>query len=305
MAYVSGTAANISALTAAIISACTSNGWTATAADVVSKGGAFIKLTADTVNDRVTCRAGLGYSGGALTDPCPIDVYVDHPLFNEAWSYPLNYEVHLHGNEVYLVVNWGVDKYTFLGFGTSPVTGIPGTGVWIAGSLSPASNTTTLSWTSNGVINAARFPASSVNVASTGLFIAIGNTSASFTGAACFVHHGIAGWSDTNVFRPVTADGCRQLTLLDNPSVNPTGQTVLVPIQPFVPRGSNKMSMVADLLYARYVRLDTLNPGDIVTFGGDSWKVYPVYKRDGTTRSPSTGVTHSGTHGYAIRYDGP
>ena len=311
MAYVSGNAADLATLTAAIISACTSNGWTATAADVVSKGDAFMRITSDGANDRVVCRAGLGYSGGALTDPCAYDVYLDHPLADEAWSYPLAYEIHLHGSEVYIIVNWGTDKYSTLGFGQSGITGGPGKGVWVAGTANPSSTgaSSGFFWETVGgeyTGGVHSFNSSTFNrYAVTGLFIASRYTTTPAESIGTYVHTGLPGWTD-NTTTPLGTGGARQLTVIDNPSVNPTGQTVLVPIQPLISRGSNKFSIVADLVYARYVRLDTLNPGDIITFGADKWKVYPVYKRNATTRTPNAAlVAHSGTYGYAIRYDGP
>lgn len=311
MAYVSGSAANLAAMTSVIISACTSNGWTATAADVVSKGDAFMRITSDGTNDRVVCRAGLGYSGGALTDPCAYDVYLDHPLADEAWSYPLAYEIHVHGSEVYVIVNWGTDKYTTLGFGQSDITGGPGTGVWVAGTANPAATASyngfiweSLSGEYAGGIQGYN-QGTNLRYAITGLFIASRYTTSPATSIGSYIHTGLTGWTD-NTTTPLGAGGARQLTVIDNPSVNPTGQTVLVPIQPLISRGSDKFSIVADLVYARYVRLDTLNPGDIITFGADKWKVYPVYKRNATTRTPNNVIVpHSGTYGYAIRYDGP
>lgn len=311
MAYVSGNAADVAALTSAIISACTSNGWTATAADVVSKGDAFIKLTSDAPNDRVVCRAGLGYATGALTDPMPQDSYLDHPLSSEAWAWPLAYEIHLHGSEVYVVTNWDTDKYSFLAFGQSKITGMTGKGVWVCGTGDVSvENGGDFYWIDGGVLNG--YNAGAVNDnARTGLFMLATAISWPTPGArslGTYIHHGFTGWNGvSNDSLVITTDACRQLTMLDNPSVNPTGQTTLVPIQPVIDRGSSKVSMVADLLYARYVRLDTLNPGDVVTFGGDKWKVYPVYKRSSAVRSPvgNTQLKHSGTYGYAIRYDGP
>lgn len=307
MAYVSGSAADVAALTSAIISACTSNGWTATAADVVSKGDAFLRLTTDVPNDRVVCRAGLGYSGGALTDPCPYDTYLDHPLSGEAWSWPLGYEIHLRGSEVYAFVNWGTDKYSLLAFGQSDVPGGPGTGVWVSGTgfVSTYMSGIFLWETSAAYVGGFHAFYSGANVyANTGLFVRSRTEITGSYSAGTYVHHGLTGWSDSTN-SPITTGGSRQLTVVDNPSVNPTGQTTLVPIQPHIDRGSTKRSIVLDLLYARFVRLDTLNPGDVITFGADKWKVYPVYKRDATARTPATNATHSGTYGYAIRYDGP
>jgi len=60
-----------------------------------------------------------------------------------------------------------------------------------------------------------------------------------------------------------------------------------------------------DLQNARTLRVDNYDPGQIITLGDDQWRIYPFYRknadqRDGTT---SSGGDHSGTMGWAIRYD--
>lgn len=314
MAYVTGTANTIASVTSAIISACASNGWTLTAADVISKGNCFIKLTTDAANSRVALRAGLGYSAGALVTPCALDCYLSALMSAEPLVFPITYSAHILNNEVYFFLNWGVDKFANISFGQSGLQGGPGTGVWISGAGFTATQGGggDLRWITSGN-DAGSFTgyysASENHNASFGLFAQIYGGSGSFSHGT-YVHHGLPGWSDDTLTNYATTSGiCRQLNFLDNPSTNPTGQAVLVPIQPFIDRGSSLKSIVLDLLNARYVRLDTINPKDIITIGPDRWMAYPMYKRDTATRLGSTGsgatARHSGTYGYAIRYDGP
>jgi hypothetical protein len=86
-------------------------------------------------------------------------------------------------------------------------------------------------------------------------------------------------------------------------------ESVLTPCTPYVTRGSSKCSIVADIDILRYLRIDTHFAEDIITLGTDKWKVYPMYKRDTTTRidfgSSYGPIQHSGTLAYALRYDGP
>ena len=83
------------------------------------------------------------------------------------------------------------------------------------------------------------------------------------------------------------------------------GESVLVPIQVITSRPSNLWSLVGELTHARYVRLDNLEPGQLITLGPDRWKVYPFYRKDATARDGGDGIDHTGTLGWAIRYDGP
>jgi hypothetical protein len=85
------------------------------------------------------------------------------------------------------------------------------------------------------------------------------------------------------------------------------GGNVLIPIRALIGRSSNTCSIAAQMKNARYVRLDNLNSGDIITFGTDQWKVYPWHRRNATVRNGvqwATGATHTGTCGFAFRYTG-
>ena len=82
---------------------------------------------------------------------------------------------------------------------------------------------------------------------------------------------------------------------------------MLLPLRCYKERPSYKSSLIADLANARLVRINNLAPGDIVTLGAEKWKTFPWYRKD--LSYPNGGVTgnynHSGTFGWAIRYQGP
>ena len=82
---------------------------------------------------------------------------------------------------------------------------------------------------------------------------------------------------------------------------------VLLPIKPVALRSSGGVTIIANPKNARYLRIDNVVPGEIITFGAEQWKCYPFYRKDSNARNGvpwATGATHSGTFGYAIRYTG-
>jgi hypothetical protein len=86
---------------------------------------------------------------------------------------------------------------------------------------------------------------------------------------------------------------------------------VLLPLRAWKERTPYKSSLVADLANARLLRIDNITPGDILTIGTDKWKAYPWYRknvsaRDGSGNQGSAyNINHTGTFGWAIRYEGP
>lgn len=82
-------------------------------------------------------------------------------------------------------------------------------------------------------------------------------------------------------------------------------EAVLLPIKAFIGRPSAKTSLGADMEFARRLRIDNLTPGDILVLGSDKWKIYPWYRKDVANRNGGIYANHSGTFGWAIRYQGP
>ena len=82
-----------------------------------------------------------------------------------------------------------------------------------------------------------------------------------------------------------------------------TNTPLLVPIRILVNRPTaNSRTFALSLQNCRVVRLDNNQPEDVLTFGSETWKVYPFFRRDGNqTVLNNAWYTNSGTFGFAIR----
>jgi len=82
---------------------------------------------------------------------------------------------------------------------------------------------------------------------------------------------------------------------------------VLLPIRAYKIRPSSKVSLIGDLENARYMRIDNYAPGEVFNLGAERWKALPWHQKNATPagRSGGDGLTHTGTLGWAIRYEGP
>lgn len=75
-----------------------------------------------------------------------------------------------------------------------------------------------------------------------------------------------------------------------------TGRTTLVPCTVYGERSSNLASLLGYPPGMRWVKLDYVAPGDVLTLGAEQWRVFPVIRKNGTT-----GQVNSGTYGYAYK----
>ena len=75
-----------------------------------------------------------------------------------------------------------------------------------------------------------------------------------------------------------------------------TGRTVLMPAWVYGERTANLSSPLGYPPHLRWVMLDYLQPGDVLTIGTDQWKVFPVIRKNG-----GTGQVNSGNYGYAYK----
>lgn len=305
MAYYTGTAGSLTALRNALLTHAQADGWTLTG-DVLSKAGVYFQIQATATN--ITC---LGCESNAVANPAPGVVMLGRIYFRSGFttreiSFPCNYEVFGFADEIYLVVNYDVDFYQWLAFGKSAVPGLPGQGGWCAASVGRipagqvAGNTNPITITST--VGGAG--GSTPDAISAAMFY---NTSALYESLHnAYVNHGLDShgwtWNGSVYSSPIGIRWNYLLGLL--PSVW-NSETVLLPIRAFKERPSFKSSLVCDLANARHCRIDNLSPGDILTIGVDKWKVFPWYRKDAAARDGGYGVNHTGTFGWAIKYEGP
>lgn len=75
-----------------------------------------------------------------------------------------------------------------------------------------------------------------------------------------------------------------------------TGRSPLIPAPVAVFRPSGFVSLVGAAPDVRFVRIDNLTPGEAVTLGADTWRVFPIVRKNGLV-----GQENSGVFGYAYR----
>jgi len=309
MAYFSGQVNSIEDLRSVLIDACVSSGYTL-AGSILVKGKINIRVQTSS-NGRMTFEGGTGVgAGNALTGICPSFVQIGaNQSLGIAW--PSTYEIFVLSNpdEVYLMLNYSVDRYQWAAWGVSNVSGVPGTGMWFGASLNQDSPTNqfgfTQFWSSLTAPGVYSQP---------GLFWR--SHQAALSGPQyleSFIHVGMddqqwaAGGGSAN---PGASAAQSAIPLLQRLPSAWNSEAVLLPIQVWLPRPSSKMSLVADLAHSRYTRIDYYEPKQIITLGQDRWRVYPFVRKDTINRDGMINGTNnyalmqSGTFGLAIRYDG-
>jgi len=213
-------------------------------------------------------------------------------------TWPVEYMLFIFDAEVYCVIRFGVDRYLWCAFGRSTVAGLPGTGMWVAASLHSLASTALTMSPSTGGSGAYSYYCPAI-MWRTG--------ASSIARSDSFVHSNIdgQGWwvgqsaseSPVGILAAVPLIG-----LLPN-SWN--SEAVLLPIRGYKRRPSNKLTMTVDLEHARYTRVDNYAPGEIIQIGSDRWMVLPFYRKNTSVRDGGNLIDHSGTFGWAIRYEGP
>lgn len=308
MSYTTGTANSATELRTAIFAACVANGWTL-ASPIVSKGGQALQivLNTDSGPQGLRFKGGKSVAAGALVAACPQHVSMGDRS-NLAFAWPANYHLFAFANpdEVYVVVNYDVDKFQWAAWGQS-VHQLPGTGMWFASLIGTNAGQpdTYMQIQNSGMLD-------SFSYTQPGLFWRDANGdgySPGYVGSQ--MHHGLDGdfWTDGGPGKasPYAASTANPLISLLPNAWN--SETVLLPILGIVKRPSNLTSLVVTPQNARYMRIDNHAPGEIITLGADRWIAFPWLRKDAARRNgmSSAGVTdqHSGTLGWAIRYEGP
>lgn len=318
MPYYTGSAGSFAEIRAALINACVAEGWSHPDSSTLTKGEAVVRLTISTTDTPalgpgIHLQGATGLDSGSLVNPSLTQPRFGRPhrvIGAETW--PMTYFIHIFDepDEVYLVANFNVDSYWWLAFGVSDNSAIPGTGLWLAAisrmgqgfsgtnvgggiSISPSSGGTS----------------ASSNVSAGAFFW---QTTRGSTGSTNndTIHAGLNGtqWAGDSVGL-VTEGFFNGLlpasNLLERMPSTWNAEAILLPIQGMVWQAERKASPVVDVRNARYTRVDNYTPGQIITLGDDRWRIYPFYKKNSAERDGGNSRDHTGTLGWAIRYDGP
>ena len=318
MAYITGSAASFADLKTAIENACTANGWTLSSG-ILSKNGCFFQLVAGTSGGYAQLQlfGGTSQTGTTLNGQPPSNHGAKICSNNgSVISFPINYEIHLFTNpdEVYCIINYNSDFYQQLSFGKSDVPGIGGTGAWFTGAKR-SDQALTDKTQGNKVFMNVSWPetvgATGHDGYTCGLFL--GGSEDGGSNNANFVHTGLdatpwrTGYGGSSALTGFKSAGKSVGSLLMQLPNLYNNANVLLPIKPTAVRSSGGVTIIANPKNARYLRIDNVVQGEIITFGAEQWKCYPFYRKEATARNGAgwpTGATHSGTFGYAIRYTG-
>jgi len=308
MPFITGSANSIPELRTAFINGLVANGFTLDG-NVLYKGDVFVDVTIPSGesggDDRmIRFLAGTGQLGGVLSGDAPIAPRLGFAK-DTTWTFPVSYNLHIltDPDEVYFKVRRDVNEYQFAALGQGNVEGLPGSSNWLTATFGDSSlDTDYLYIRSNGnsITQAGYYVAAQAPFWSQGRFP---NTT---------LNVGMDGTSWAEVSNKGTSIGdlCAARTVyphLDRSPNNWNSEATLLPIQPTFMRASNKQSIVGDLAHARYLRIDNYNPEEIIDLSPDKWMVYPFRAKNSDERdgSPSNVIYHTGTFGWAIRYDGP
>lgn len=330
----SGSASSFADVQTAIINFLTTHAWVDQSANVagsriISKGGLFVWLLNNTnelyaypgtgrdggtgaLTGRPTASTGTDWTGAKMASPNSVPIV-----------FPINYEIIWHDDpqeEVYVVISYGGDKYQHLNWGKTDIAGVGGTGMWLTGTARADMNVVGNPTASKMYItlynenNGRGYIAVECYAGlAGGYFYEHPDTSymPSFVNQGLEVGNAQNGWAICESSNAVggLVQGYRPYSVLLMAALPSSFNEaeVLVPAMTTLRRASSLITPVVSMRHARKMRIDNVQPGEIITYGGDQWKCFPLYAKNTVQRngvSWSTGANHSGTLGVAIRLPG-
>lgn len=313
MAYYGGIATDYNDLLNAIVNACVDQGW-AWSDNILNKDTAFVRVTYNStgvhVNGRgIQFQGGMGRSSGNLENPSTAVMRIGSfnlsaSIFDP--SFPLQYHIFIfeNPNEVYIVIKYDIDRFQFACFGLSTIAG---NGLWLSATLGLRQGNSNF-----GIYISENTGGNTIStgyVSSSGPFWQ--NYTSNFSDAYALMTQTInttidsLGWSHLASLQGNTPANISLFPLFGRLPSNWSAETILLPIQPLIQRESFKSSILADLRNARYLRIDHLEPEQILEIGGDKWMVFPFHRKNISQRNGGSNIDHTGTFAWAIRYDGP
>lgn len=329
MPYINGTANNQAELLTALRNAATANGYTLTG-NILTKGNLHLNTynSATSGEDNaLVVWMGKGSSGSSLTDAFQYGVTPNRSTVFRC-SYPVSYDIHIHDDELFMIWWDASERYFWLAWGqSSPFSDTPAAGscLWAGGTQSTAfplaggTQFTPARWINIGATFGGSTTADTLTAnqrVAPALFwhthnpmaMAFSNTIYTDTDGLVLGGRGTVTDSTDNY----TVTGIDHLAPLIARQPNAwNGETVFLPIQCYTPVASSKKELDIQVKHARYVRLNNIDPRAVLTIAGQKWKLYPWYKLNRTAPNGSSdgastnAVDHTGTFGWAIKYDGP
>jgi len=216
--------------------------------------------------------------------------------------------------------------YQFIAFGKSTIS-LPGTGLWVAGTSSPHDDTYYYSgsypykpsyeysrpcqiymntsgqnsYVDSGSISPALFWLS---------YRTSGLTTYQYSDRNCWLHSNLDTnypWSLSSSNYYASRSGVSYLSsYLQTQPQQFNREALLLPI--FVYKSSHQYSgshLIASLINARHIKINYIDPETVLNKGEEQWVVFPcfrkVYQNEYWTSNSSSGETHSGNFGWAVK----
>lgn len=130
-----------------------------------------------------------------------------------------------------------------------------------------------------------------------------------FSGSA--LHAEVAGWSwfsSTSLSTPYVApmiEGKWMFEERDRSENIWNNNATPVPIRLYGRIATVNLQYLGYINNLRFSRIKNINPEQVISDGTDAWKFYPAFAKNAATPNPTSGSSHSGTYGLAVRYSGP
>lgn len=186
-------------------------------------------------------------------------------------QFPVNYFCFTFTNpdEVYFIIK-DRDRYQFIAFGQSNVTFTTGTGLWVAG-------TTGLTSTLPYYIDLADYASYRPHFSTYGYVSSSSDTCAapfwSYTYSTSSAYNYNNAWLNSDSGWVINSSGARPVGLLLASQPNEfNNQALLLPI-------TYNGGRDATLTNARYIRINYIDPEDILYHGAEQWMVFPFFRK--------------------------
>lgn len=319
MAYYSGQVASFNELLTALVNACVTENWN-WVNGILSKNTIYIQpeistSIVETKGPGLFLHAGTGRNGLNLANKSPMSVRIGDFASSGGKIpnivFPLDYQIFIFNDpdEVYLIIKYSIDRYMHLAFGGYGSI-LP---VYIDGSIGAGYTQRTTENDRKGIhINATDGGQSLwyVNSVFAGfMHQTLRNTIETVTtGVYCNTTE-YSGWNRVGSQIDFINSIKNLYPLLSRDPSAWSSASLLLPIQIVARQPSNKVSILAEVKNARYIRLLNYEPEQIISLGDERWKIFPFHKKNSAVPNgsdlESSPIDHTGTFGWAIRYDGP
>lgn len=324
MKYYTGSAADFGALETIIKNNLTTDlGWTVNG-DVVKKNGMFFRIWQEVKSgyNGLSIIMGDADNSGTLQPLSPFTGSNGGSIHNNAaleMSFPITYFMHAFteeddgADEIYIVINFNNDKYLHMGFGKVTIPEVIGlaTGGWFSTSMTRSVTRTSSSDTYRSLrLNAGAGGASPYDLfsSSTSNIVAPFWTESTTTTAS---NINVSSNSQHKCLH-IDIDGAKRIInggaglgvmsyLIEAAPMALNSGHLLIPIKALYYRTSSRMAIVNQHKFARWCRNDQIPAEGVISFGGEDWKVYPLFSRNVLSRATQAASSDSGTYAVAYR----